>query len=1117
MSESSRDQRVQAILHRYLQAVDAGQTPDREEIVRQYPEFASELREFFADQEKMDRLASSLHRGHALAGEITLGADEVAGADTTTQRVKYFGDYELQEEIARGGMGVVFKAKQVSLNRPVALKMILQGELASEADVLRFRTEAEAAANLDHPNIVPIYEIGEHEGQQYFSMKLIGPGNRRTNLDETVRLMILVASAVHHAHQRGILHRDLKPGNILFDENGDPHVADFGLAKRVGGEGEGESGMTRSGAIVGTPSYMAPEQARAEKVLTTAVDVYSLGAILYEWLTGQPPFRGDDVLATLQMVANDEPRRPCSLNPSIDRDLETICLKCLQKDANRRYGSAEMVAEDLQRWQAGEPILARPAGTAEKATKWIRRRPVVAGLSAAVFLASVVGIAAFAWSYGETVTALEETEKARKQADDDRKDAIAAKKQADDEKKLAEIATEFAKTETARAEDQRKKAEANEKNANWRLYASEIASAQRAWESNNADVAFRFLESCRMDFRGWEHDYLYTLFNKNQQTVRGNLIWTDGKTFITEDPGKTRTVWDVDSGKEIRSFKSSNFRMPLTGWAVSSDGKKIATFDDKDKTIKLWNVETGKEILTFKEQSGLVGNGAFSPDGKMIVNGFRYTKKLILWDAVNGSEIRSFLDGDPDNIDAIVFSPDSKKFACGYSSGRIMLFDVAGGQKPMILDGHTASVECLAFTPDGKKIVSGSWDKTLKVWDTKSGKDLLTLKGNSGIVWSVAVSPDGKKIASGSEDMYLKLWDTDNGQEILSLRGHADEIRRLAFSPDGQKIISGSRDNATKVWFPLARQESPAFRPNLKDGACLAFSPDHKKFLVFDGSAPQIWDAETGKKALTLKGVVESVGLPVRFAFNGNGNKVFCRMLDGSVVICDAQTGKRLKILKGHSRMAPCLAVSRDGAKVAGCSIKLIAGPDRKQIVGTSSQIILWDATSGDESMTFDALNGPVFEMEMSPDGKKIVTSFTLQSTLKVWNAETGKEIATLRGHTNKVRAIAFSPDGKKIVTGSYDNTLILWNAASGKEIQVLKGHGKGVHCVAFSPDGKRIVSYGLDKTVKVWDAESGQETLSLQQNDPVISIAFSSDGKQIMSGSSDGTVKIWDASRTQR
>ena len=325
----------------------------------------------------------------------TLAPGETRNGEPGSALVRRFADYELREEIARGGMGVVFKATQISLHRDVAVKMILAGQLASATEVARFRTEAEAAANLDHPNILPIYEVGEHHGEHYFSMKFIDGGSlakmiRGSTVEPraAARLMETVARAVHFAHQRGILHRDLKPANILLDGGGHPYVTDFGLAKRI----EGDTGVTQSGAIVGTPGYMAPEQARAEKVLTTAVDTYALGAILYELLAGQPPFRAATPLDTVLQVLEREPEPPSRVRPGVPRDLETICLKCLQKEPHKRYASAEALADDLARFREDRPIMARPVSRLERGWRWCRRNPVVATLSAVGVAGVVVAV-----------------------------------------------------------------------------------------------------------------------------------------------------------------------------------------------------------------------------------------------------------------------------------------------------------------------------------------------------------------------------------------------------------------------------------------------------------------------------------------------------------------------------------------------------------------------------------------------------------------------------------------------------------------------------------------------------------------------------------------------------
>jgi tetratricopeptide (TPR) repeat protein len=411
-----REQRLDEVIVAYLEAVEAGRAPDRAAWLAREPELAAGLAEFFADQDRVRgwteplRAASPPMTRPVELGE-TVGWE---GRPIGAASLGSFGDYELLGEVARGGMGIVYRARQRSLRRTVALKMILAGQSAAPADVLRFRSEAEAAAQLDHPSIVPIYEVGEHRGQHFFSMKLIEGGSLKDEMARfagdprgAARLLAAVARALHYAHQRGILHRDLKPANILLDAQGEPHVTDFGLAKRI----ETDGGLTQSGAVVGTPSYMAPEQASGQsRRLTTAADVYGLGAVLYELLTGRPPFREATPLLTLRQVVEQEPRRPRTVNAGVDRDLETICLKCLDKDPQRRYGSAEALAEDLENWLSHRPIRARRAGLGERMAKWARRRPAAAALVAVCILA-LAGLAAGYVHYDRQRVAQEASER----------------------------------------------------------------------------------------------------------------------------------------------------------------------------------------------------------------------------------------------------------------------------------------------------------------------------------------------------------------------------------------------------------------------------------------------------------------------------------------------------------------------------------------------------------------------------------------------------------------------------------------------------------------------------------------------------------------------------------
>jgi serine/threonine-protein kinase len=415
-----REQLLDEVIADYLEALEAGRPPERRTWLARHPELADELAAFFADQDQFSCLVAPLRvAGPAMPPtprppmKVSLAVASAPAASPADSSVRSFGDFELLEEIARGGMGIVYKARQVSLNRIVALKTILAGEMASPADVQRFRLEAEAAANLDHPHIVPIFEIGEHDGLQYFSMKLIEGGDLRQHVPwfagrarAAARLVRTLARAVDYAHQRGLLHRDLKPANVLLQprtkasgseaDDWEPLITDFGLARRF----QTDQGLTPSGTAVGTPSYMAPEQAGArKKALTTSADVYSLGAILYELLTGRPPFRAETPLDTLLDVLQREPQRPRALVPQLDLDLETICLKCLDKEPEKRYQSAAALAGDLQRFLDDEPIHARPINRVERFSRWCRRKPIVAGLVAALILALAGGFGLVTWQW----------------------------------------------------------------------------------------------------------------------------------------------------------------------------------------------------------------------------------------------------------------------------------------------------------------------------------------------------------------------------------------------------------------------------------------------------------------------------------------------------------------------------------------------------------------------------------------------------------------------------------------------------------------------------------------------------------------------------------------------
>jgi WD40 repeat protein/tRNA A-37 threonylcarbamoyl transferase component Bud32 len=1163
---------LDVVIAAYLRAVELGMPVDREELIARHPQLADHLRAFFAAQDvgsaprtdaEVEKVrtadpteAPTLPPSGAASGEQdaetlpprdyptpgTTGAVHSAlrTPNSALGTVRYFGDYELLEEIARGGMGVVYKARQVSLNRIVALKMILAGQLASEEDVRRFYTEAEAAANLDHPGIVPIYEVGQHEGQHYFSMGFVegqslaakvaaGPLPPR----DAAELVLKVAEAIAYAHERGVIHRDLKPGNILLDKTGQPRVTDFGLAKHVtaspasggrqppdsasadtaphqpahAGRSPDRSGLTLTGQVLGTPSYMPPEQAAGKlDEIGPLSDVYSLGAVLYTLLTGRPPFHSANKLDTLRQVLEQDPVPPRDLNAGVPVDLDTICHKCLEKKPGRRYGSARGLAEELQRFLNGEPILARPIGRVERAARWAARHPARAATWALSLLTVVLGTlggTAF-WQWVRADSALVVATQQRKEADTQRE---RAEESAEEEKKQRAEAEK----QKAEADTQRGRAEREHLRAEGLVYAGQISLAQGAWDGDDARLAWDHLNATRADFRAWEHDYLVTLFNKNQRTCRGHAFWVrhvvfspDGKRIVSGSSDRTLKIWDATSGQVVLTLKGHTAEVRSV--AFSPDGKRVVS-GSGDNTLKIWDAANGQEVRTLKGHTQSVSSVAFSADGKRIVSG-SYDLTLKIWDAATGQEVLT-LKGHTGNVSSVALSADGKRIVSGSGDNTLKIWDAATGQEVLTLKGHTAAVVSVALSADGKRIVSASPNNTLKIWDAMSGQELRTLNGHTDIVTSVAFSADGKRIVSGSVDKTLKIWNATNGQPVLTLKGHTQAVHSVAFSPDGKRIVSGSGDNTLKVWGATSGQGVLTLDGHMDVVRSVAFSPDGKRVVSGSGdSTLKIWDATSGQEVRTLKGHMGDVyGFVSSVAFSPNGKRIVSGSYDHTLKIWDATSGQGVLTLKGHTAAVYSVAFSPDGKRIVSGS--------------GDNTLKIWDATSGQELHTLKGHMGDIYSfvssVAFSPDGKRIISG-GVDRTLKVWDATSGEELFTLKGHTAAVLSVAFSPNGKRIVSGSYDNRLKIWDATSGQELLTLKGHTglpPGVESVAFSPDGKRIVSGSTDHTLKIWDATNGQEVLTLKGHTGwVYSVAFSPDGKRIVSGSRDRTLRIWDASQ---
>ena len=1045
---------LDAIIADYLSSEFDGTTRPRRELFTRFPQFAEQLRQFFADH---DRIRNIVNAPQLLQERN----DRRPNADVPDPH--RFGDYELLEEVGRGGMGVVYRARQISLNRIVALKMVLSGRFAAPEDVARLWREAEAAANLDHSSIVPIFESGRHAGQYFFSMAFVEGRDLAGRLSEgplrsreAAGLTKLIAEAVHYANERGVIHRDLKPANILLDEHGIPKITDFGLAKVLGQE----SDLTLSGEIVGTAGYMAPEQAVGESIdRATNVDVYSLGAVLYALLTGRPPFLAPTAMETLLLVRDQEPLPPRQFDPRLSQDLETICLKCLQKDPAKRYATAGEMADDLQRFLEGRPILARPLNNLARSMRWCRRNPLPSALGVLLVTALLSGTivsAFFAFS-------------ASRQTDV----AIAASEAAEQSRQKFANLYHSARVDQARAlllstqPGRRFNA----------MDAIKDAAAVRT-SSELLDVAIASTKVTDLRIADWHPTVPAGTCGVAFDRTFSRCAAVDGEGNVT-----VRSFVDQQQETDLSAGGTGDWRLRF-----SPTGRFLAAYDRVSRSGVVWNPADGTTVLQVSSVCDFVSSNAFSPLDEWIAIGHTDPPQIVLYELETGYVHDSFPIDKPPS--AIGFDP----------TGQYLAVCRAGGMKHGLLDLQTRRLT-LSWTHPAPRVVA--WSATRRflavagdhrevhIWNTETNQRITY--DASAAVELLQFSHDGNILAASGTRQTQLVNPRTGSPQVRCFHSSAT----LQFRDDDRLLAGGLCDKGVRLWDVAdggeVRRTVARKAQNSAD-----FGPDGRLLVFTDHDGIRFWDVRKLQ-------VLTFVPLQGRHSVvvSDSGDRVFVAGTTGvsiwPISVEPDSAGSVLRI--GVCRKLPLPENARDLAFHECTDVLAVAYDDHARILRLSES---------DEPIVCEHPNSGT--VSLSADGRSLATATGIgtetgddtQSSVRIWDTRNGRQIQQLP-ITGRTRA-CFNAVGGRLLTVTEAATTI-WDANTWKPVRTIDRPASTHSRPLFSPDGRIVALPGRELSHQLLDAGTDTYLGSLGQGS--LPVCFSPDGSRLVI-LSNASLRLW-------